>query len=117
MELDKKLFRSTDELVQFVLTTDLYTNGGIEDVEKFLGIEFEIGDTGVFPSDEGSMPDDEFFALHDNIEPNINSWRPMDGNNLPAKHPFIMVYVIKDERDRLGTISLALNEYVYPDSF
>ena len=113
--LKKKFFKNTEDLVQFILTTRLYTEKGIESVEDFLGIEFEFGDSGVFPSDRGSIPDERYYA-HDG-EVNEKSWRVTDGYNMPTQHPFIFVYIIEKERDRCGSMEIELGDYVYLSDF
>lgn len=99
MNIEKKFFKNTDDFVQFILTTDLFKKRGIEAVEEFLGIEFEMGDTGVFPSDLGKILDERFYAA-EGLDVNLTSWRVTDGWNLPTYHPFVFVYIIETASER-----------------
>ena len=110
--ITKKLCKSSEELVQYLLENESLS---YEDIQDLLGIEFALED-GSFRT-EATLEQQNDPDWEDQGYSDEGKFKISDPELMPTSYPVVVVSIIDDTFDRMGDVSFRFIEYVYLSDF
>lgn len=111
--MNKTLVKTEEEFDKFVNDLIKETALSLEEVEGIFQIDFENNEGQVYFEYLDSLPDDaeeECFEAGKVFRKNLNS-------DVPEEYPCLILHLLEDDFDRLGSIKYRVCEYVYLSDF